>query len=163
MTIHMVVIGYVIVARMGELLLAHRHTRRLRARGGFEVGRGHYPLIVVLHLAWLACLAILIPTDTPPDQYVLAAFAVVQVGRFWVLRSLGERWTTRIIVVPGDPLVQRGPYRWCRHPNYLVVCAEIALLPLAFGAWQIALLFSFLNAVLLAHRIKTEQRALSTA
>ena len=91
---------------------------------------------------------------------LLGLFALVEVARVWVLRTLGPRWTTRIIVVPGEQLVARGPYRFVSHPNYLVVVAEIALLPLVFGLWQVALLFSLLNAAVLAVRIRAENPAL---
>src|SRR5262249_24074026 len=92
---------------------------------------------------------------------LLAAFAILQGLRLWVLLSLGRYWTTRIITVPGAPLVRRGPYRFLRHPNYLVVAAEIAMLPLAFGAWVVAVVFSALNAALLAWRIALEDQALA--
>jgi len=160
LSVHGLVVGYVIVARLAELLLANRNTRGLLANGGYEVGRRHYPLIVATHLAWILALVFMVPTDTPPHIPILAAFILVQGFRYWVISSLGRRWTTRIIVVPGEALVKRGPYRWFRHPNYMVVCAEIALLPLVFGAWQIALGFSALNAAILTHRIRIEEREL---
>lgn len=160
MTWHVFAVGYVILARLIELTLANRNTRRLLARGGTEVGAGHYPLMVAVHVCWIAALALLVPSDVEPNAFLLAAFAVVQVLRIWVIASLGERWTTRIIVLPGAPLVRRGPYRWLRHPNYVVVVLEIALLPLAFGAWDIAVVFSILNAGLLCWRIRIEEQAL---
>ncbi|MBK8908737.1 MAG: hypothetical protein IPM60_12785 [Rhodospirillales bacterium] len=159
-TAHALLVTYVIVARLVELAVARRNTRRLLARGGVEAGRAHYPAIVVLHAGWLAVVAFLIPTHAPPAPVPLILFLIVQGLRYWVIVSLGERWTTRIIVVPGAPLVTKGPYRWLRHPNYVVVAAEIALLPLVFGAWEIALVFSLLNGVVLWRRIRTEERAL---
>ncbi len=159
-TAHVLLVGYVILARLAELLVARRNTRRLLADGGHEVGRRHYPLIVATHAAWILALAFLVPTETPPAPYFLVPFMLVQVIRYWVIGSLGARWTTRIIVVPGAPLVKLGPYRWLRHPNYWVVAAEIALLPLVFGAWEIALGFSAVNAVLLHHRVRIEERGL---
>ncbi len=159
-TAHVLLVGYVVLARLAELLLARRNTRRLLAGGGHEVGRRHYPLIVATHAAWILALAFLVPTEMPPVPYFLVPFMLVQVIRYWVIGSLGARWTTRIIVVPGAPLVKHGPYRWLRHPNYWVVAAEIALLPLVFGAWEIALGFSAVNAVLLHHRVRVEERAL---
>lgn len=160
MTAHVLLVGYVILARFAELLVARRNTRRLLARGGHEVGRRHYPLVVATHTAWILALALLVPTETPPAPHFLVPFMLVQVFRYWVIGSLGARWTTRIIVVPGAALVKHGPYRWLRHPNYLVVAAEIALLPLVFGAWEIAFGFSAVNAVILLHRVRIEEREL---
>jgi methyltransferase len=155
------VIALVALLRLIELVHARRNTARLMAQGGVEHGRGHYPLIVALHAGWLAALAVLVPADTPVQWPWLALFALLQAARVWVIASLGPYWTTRVITLPGAPLVRRGPYRFLRHPNYAVVAAEIAVLPLAFGAWQIALAFSVLNAVVLTHRIRVEQAALA--
>lgn len=149
----------VTLQRLMELVLARRNTRILVAHGGIEIGAGHYPLIVALHTAWLAGLWAL-AWNRPIDLALLGVFAGLQALRLWVLASLGERWTTRIIVVPGLPLVRKGPYRFLRHPNYLIVAAEILILPLAFGLTAYAVLFSALNAVVLAVRIRTENRAL---
>lgn len=151
----------VALQRVGELALARRNTARLLARGGYEVGAGHYPLIVVLHVAWLGAVFVAVPGNAMPNWSLLTAFLALQLARIWVIVSLGEYWTTRVIAVPSAPLVRRGLYRWFRHPNYLIVAAEIAVLPLAFGAWRTALAFSLLNAVLLAWRIRVEERALA--
>ena len=97
---------------------------------------------------------------TTVNWWWLAIFVLLQIGRIWILASLGEYWTTRIITVPDAPLINSGPYRWLRHPNYLAVVAEIGMLPLVFSAYTIALVFSILNALLLAHRIKVENGAL---
>ena len=144
---------------MGELWLSKRNTKRLLDQGAREHAPGHYPLIVALHVAWLAALWWLAPLQ-PIIPLWLALFVLVEVGRIWVLTSLGERWTTRIIVLPDAPLVRRGPYRVIDHPNYLVVVAEILVLPLVFGLWRTALVFSVLNAAVLAIRIREENRAL---
>ncbi len=154
------VIGLVAVQRVGELVLARRNTRRLLAEGGHEVGREHYPLIVLLHTAWLIALLVAVPPTTPPDAWWLSFFLLLQVARVAVIASLGPRWTTRVIVMPGRALVRRGPYRWLRHPNYAVVAAEIVALPLAFGALWVALAFGLANAALLGWRIRVEDRAL---
>ena len=151
----------VTLARLGELLYARHNTRRLLAEGAREHGAGHYPLIVLLHASWLASLAVFVPADAPVVPALLALFLLVQILRVWVLASLGRFWTTRIITLPGAPLVRRGPYRFLRHPNYLVVVLEIALLPLSFGAWQIALIFSLLNGAMLFWRIREENLALA--
>jgi methyltransferase len=157
--LNVVILALVTLERVAELWLSKRNTTRLLAQGAREHAPGHYPLIVALHVLWLAALWWQTPLR-PIVPFWLALFFIIELGRLWVLASLGERWTTRIIVLPGTPLVRRGPYRFLSHPNYLVVIAEIAVLPLAFGLWQTALVFSILNAALLAIRISEENRAL---
>ena len=152
-------LAFVTFQRLVELPIARANTRRLLAAGGHEVGAGHYPLIVALHASWLITLWWLAP-DRPILIPFLILFALIEAGRIWVLRTLGQRWTTRIIVVPGETLVAGGPYRFAKHPNYLVVIGEIAVLPLVFGLWQVALIFSLLNAAVLTIRIRAENRAL---
>ena len=115
----------------------------------------------MLHGAWLVAVFALVPPEAPVSWPLLALYGLLQVGRAWVLVTLGRYWTTRVITVPGAPLVRRGPYRLMRHPNYLVLAGEIAVLPLAFGAWEIALVFSLANAALLAWRIRVEDAALA--
>ena len=159
MTLNIVILALVTLQRLGELWLSNRNTRRLLARGARESGAAHYPLIVAVHVLWLATLWWLAPTR-PIDGFWLAMFVLLELARIWVVASLGARWTTRIIMLPGEPLVRRGPYRFVNHPNYLVVVGEIAVLPLVFGLWQVALLFSLLNAAILAVRIREENRAL---
>jgi methyltransferase len=154
-------LGLVIAQRLGELVIANRNTKRLLERGGREIGAGHYPLFIVLHAAWLASLAIFVPFDRRPNVELIGFYLLLQLGRIWVISSLGPYWTTRIITLDDAPTIRRGPYRFLRHPNYLVVAAEIAVLPLAFGAWRLALAFSVLNALLLAYRIRVEERALA--
>lgn len=157
-----VVLALVALQRVVELFYSARNTRRLLANGGVETGTVQYPFIVALHAAWLASMAVLIPADTPPNWWLLGAYAALQPVRVWTIATLGPYWTTRIISVPGRPLVLSGPYRFLRHPNYVVVCAEIALLPLAFGAVEIAIVFSILNASLLSWRIRVEERTLAS-
>jgi len=147
--------------RLGELVYARRNEARLRDRGAVESGAGHYPLFILLHGAWLLAVFLLIPADRVPSWPLLAVFLLLQAARVWVVATLGPYWTTRVLSLPGAPLVRRGPYRWVRHPNYLIVAAEIAVLPLAFGAWWIAIAFSLANALLLYHRIGVEERALA--
>ncbi len=146
--------------RLVELWLANRNTRRLLAEGAVEVGGGHYPLFVLLHATWLAAIAMATPAETIPNGWLLAAYAVLQLGRLWVIATLGRFWTTRIITLPSAPLVRRGPYRFVRHPNYWVASLEIAVLPLAFGQVWIALVWSLANALLVGWRIRVEDRAL---
>jgi methyltransferase len=151
----------VAIQRLGELVIAERNTRTLRARGAVEVGAGHYWLIVALHLSWLVAIAVCLPPRPEANLGLLGLFALLQAARVWVLTSLGPFWTTRIITLPGAPLVRRGPYRFLRHPNYLVVIGEIACLPLAFGEVRVALIFSLLNAAVLGWRIRVEEAALA--
>ena len=155
------VLVLVALARVAELVHARRNTRRLLAEGAVEIGRAHYPLIVGLHLAWFIALLVVIPADAPPRWPWLALFLLLQVARLWVLATLGRYWTTRIIHLPTAPLVRRGPYRFLRHPNYLIVELEIMILPLAFGAWLLAIVFGIANAAVLAWRIRIEETALA--
>ena len=155
------ILAFVTLQRLLEMQLAESHSRKLLADGAVEHGRDHYPLIVAVHAAWLAALWWWAP-GRPINIPFLVLFALLQAGRIWVIRSLGERWTTRIIVKTGAPLIRRGPYRFVDHPNYLVVIGEIAVLPLVFGLWQIALIFSALNAIVLTVRIRAENRALAS-
>lgn len=152
-------LAFVTLQRLVELPIARTNMRRLLAAGGHEVAPGHYPLIVAVHAAWLAYLWWLAPGQ-PIHLPFLAFFLLLELGRVWVLRTLGPRWTTRIIVMPGEQLVAHGPYRFVSHPNYLVVIGEIAVLPLVFGLWQVALVFSLLNGLVLAIRVQAENKAL---
>lgn len=154
-----IILGLVTLQRLGELVLARRNTRRLMARGAIEVSAGHYPVMVALHAAWLAGLWWLAPGHAL-EAVPLVAYCVLQAIRAWVMLSLGPRWTTRIIRLPGAPLVRRGPYRFLSHPNYVVVVGEIATLPLVFGLTWYAAVFSILNALMLTVRIRAEGAAL---
>lgn len=151
-------IAFLVVQRLAELAIARRNTRRLLARGAVEHGARHYPLIVALHAGWLVCIAVF-GWGGPVHPLFLALFVVFQVLRVWILATLGRRWTTRIIVT-GEPLVRRGPFRWLRHPNYTLVVAEIAVAPLVLGLTWVAVLFSVLNAAVLWIRIRAENAAL---
>ena len=157
-----VILGLVTAQRLSELIVARRNTRRLLAGGGIERGAGHYPLMVVLHAAWLLGLWVL-AWDRPVNLAWVAVYALLEVLRAWVLASIGRRWTTRIIVMPGEALVSKGPYRFIPHPNYAVVVGEIAVLPLVFGLPAYAAVFTALNAALLWVRIRTETAALAEA
>lgn len=147
--------------RLGELAWAGRNTARLRRRGAIEADSGGHPFFVALHAGWLGSLALFVPGAAPVCWPLLGAFALLQAGRLWVILSLGPYWTTRILSLPGASLVRAGPYRWVRHPNYLIVTAELAVLPLAFGAVAIAVTFSALNLALITRRIAIEDRILA--
>lgn len=154
--------------RGAELVVARRNARWSLARGGTETGRGHYPAMVALHTALLAaCLVEVELTDRPflpPLGWTMVVVVLAaQALRWWCVRTLGPRWNTRVIVVPGLPLVDGGPYRWLRHPNYVAVAAEGVALPLVHGAWVTALVFTLLNAALMVVRIRCENGALAPA
>lgn len=155
-----VLLGYLTVQRLVELWWAKHNEARLLAAGGIEYGRSHFPLMVLLHAAWLVGLWVF-AINRPFVPIFVVAFAFLQAARFWVLATLGRRWTVRIVVVSGERLRQDGPYRWLRHPNYLVVAGEIAVVPLALGLPVYALVFSVLNAAMLALRIVAENAALA--
>ncbi len=155
-------IGFLIVQRLAELGFAQWNTLRLRAQGGVEFGAAHYPLMVALHAFWLLGLWML-GHDRSVDPFWLTLFILLQVARVWVIATLGRRWTTRVIVLPGAAPIARGLYRWLRHPNYLIVVAEIAAVPLALGLPLFALAFSLANAALIAYRIRVENQALAWA
>ena len=159
MTAAEIILALVTAQRGGELLLSHAHTRALMARGAVEIAPGHYPLMVVVHTAWLISLWAF-GHDQPVNIIALVAYLALQGLRVWVMATLGARWTTRIIVLPNAPLVTSGPYRYLRHPNYAVVIGEIAILPLTLGLPWIAAIFTGLNAIVLFIRIRAENQAL---
>jgi len=154
-------LGLVLLQRVIELVWARRNTARLRRLGGVEADAEGYPYLVLLHAGWLVSLALFLPAATPPIWPLLGLFALLQLGRLWVISSLGHYWTTRILTLPDAPLVQTGPFRWFRHPNYLLVIAEIAVLPLAFGAIAIAASFSAVNLMLIVRRVRIEESVLA--
>lgn len=158
-------VSFVALQRLFELVIARGNERKARARGAVERGRGHYTFIVALHVLWLVSTlveALLRGPDFPTYWPVpLALFLLVQLLRYWAIASLGENWNTRILVVSGAKPVRRGPYRYLRHPNYVVVVVEILVFPLIFGAWITALVFTVLNAAVLSVRIREENRALA--
>ena len=156
-----IAVTLVAAQRLAELAWSQRNLRALRRSGAVERGRGHYLVIVALHVSWLAALILWVPPGTRPEPALIALYVALQLVRLWAIVSLGRYWTTRVVTVPGAPLVRSGPYRWLRHPIYAVVVAEIALLPLAFGAWRIALAFTLANLALLARRVRVEERAIA--
>jgi methyltransferase len=152
--------------RLHELRRARKNAARALARGGVERGSGHYPAMVALHTLFLPSCAI--ESYFRPFRIAVAAPALVgalaaQALRYWAISTLGDRWNTRIIVIPGEPLVTRGPYRYLRHPNYVAVALELACVPLVHGGWVTALAFSAANALVLRTRIRAEEAALAEA
>jgi len=155
------ILAAVLLERLVELWIAKRNTTRLLAEGAEEHGVEHYPFLIMLHGAWLASLVYFTPPGTPVSYAWLAVYLLLQGGRIWVMTSLGRFWTTRIISSAEAPLIRGGPYRYMRHPNYLIVAGEIAVLPMVFGLWQIAVVFSLLNVLVMRERIRTENEALA--
>jgi methyltransferase len=159
MTSASVILLLVTLQRLSELVIAHRNTASLKARGAIEHGANHYPVMVLLHASWLAGLWWL-GWSEQVIWPLMALYILLQGFRLWILLSIGRRWTTRILSVPGEILVARGPYRFVRHPNYLLVLLEVPLLPLALGLSWFALLYGLLNIAMLAWRISVEEEAL---
>lgn len=158
----------VALERLAELMVAKRNARWAFRRGGRESGLGHYPVMVALHTALLAgCLVEVWVSDRPFVPLLGWSMLVLALGsqglRWWCIATLGRQWNTRVIVVPGLPLITGGPYRWFRHPNYVAVVVEGFALPLVHSAWLTALVFTVANAALLTVRIRTENRALAGA
>jgi methyltransferase len=160
--IPLAIVGLMIAERIAELFISERNRKALVARGGFEAGASHYPLMVGMHVLWIGAVTAWVVFAPSQINVALAViYALVQVLRIWVMTTLGRYWTTRIITVPDAPLVARGPYRFLRHPNYVVVVIELAIMPLMFGAWHIAAAFTILNAIVLWIRISAENSALA--
>jgi methyltransferase len=153
---------FVTLQRFVEFIWDWQNTRRLRAAGGIEFGGLHYPAMILVHAGWLAGLWML-GNNQPVVPAYLIAFLMLQIGRYWVLATLGRRWTTRVIVLPGAPLVESGPYRLMRHPNYVIVAGEVALVPLALDMPIYALVFLALYAAAAYLRIQVENSALAWA
>jgi methyltransferase len=161
MWLNITILSLVTLQRLVELYIARRNTKKLIARGGFELGSNHYPFIVLLHTLWLAGLWYLVIFYAPAVSMPwIFAYLVLEAARGWVIAALGSRWTTRIIVVPGETLVGEGPYKYVRHPNYIVVAGEIFILPFAFGFWWYGTIFGLLNIAVLWWRIRAEDEAL---
>lgn len=162
---YLILLAALAAERVGELIRSARNRRDALARGGFEAGSRHYPLMVAFHTLFIiSCAAEVLIFKRPFPGAIgwvaLGGALVAQALRGWVIATLGKRWTTRIIVVPGEPIITAGPYRLTRHPNYLAVGLEIACIPMIHGCWLTALVFSAGNAAMLAVRIRAEERAL---
>ncbi|WP_020544533.1 isoprenylcysteine carboxyl methyltransferase family protein [Nonomuraea coxensis] len=167
MSAYLVLIGLVVMERLAELVVARRNLAWARSRGGVEHGRGHYPWIVAAHVGLLVAAPAEVwlfgrPFVPALGWPMLAVVLLAQALRWWCIATLGRQWNTRVVVVPGLPLVGGGPYRWVRHPNYVAVVAEGVALPLVHTAWLTALVFTAVNAVLLTIRITSEDRALAS-
>jgi methyltransferase len=155
------ILALVVAQRLAELVYAQHNTHALLAKGAAEIGREHYPLFVLLHAAWLITIALALPKPAVIHWIPLCGYIALEISRAWTMLILGPYWTTRIISLADAPLVRRGPYRFVRHPNYIIVIGEIALLPLVFDEVWVAASFSLLNAMLLFWRIREEESALA--
>ena len=154
-------LGVAVFQRLAEVVYAQINTRRLLARGAVEIGRNHYPVMIALHTAWLVTVFVMLPHPPVIHWVPVVLICLLQFVRLWTMHALGPYWTTRIISLPGAPVITRGPYRFMRHPNYAVVVVEIALFPLVFGETEVALIFSILNGAMLYWRIREEDAALA--
>lgn len=161
------VFAWLLAARALELLVSRRNRRRLLARGGREYAPASFRHIALLHGLFIVALAVEAwPWRIPLDGLsvgCLAALLILQAGRWWCMAALGEKWNVRVIVVPGERPLRTGPYRWLRHPNYLLVALEFVLLPLLMRAWITLVVFSLANLLLLRQRIRQEELALAQA
>ncbi|MDW0110202.1 isoprenylcysteine carboxyl methyltransferase family protein [Sporosarcina aquimarina] len=162
-----IVLSVVILQRLAELIIAKNNEKRMLAQGAYEVGARHYPAIVLLHTAFFVSLLLEVvirkPGLSPIWGILLTLFLLTQVLRVWCLASLGKYWNTKIIILPGADVVMKGPYKFIRHPNYFIVAMEILVLPMIFGAYFTAILFTLLNAWMMSVRIPQEERALKDA
>lgn len=161
MTLTWVLLGLVALQRINELFLARRNQHWATKHGGVVVHEPHYWMFFVLHIGWLIATAFFATGPQPWFAQGMVGYGILQALRYWTIASLGKRWNTRIIVFPGQPLVETGPFRWVRHPNYIVVVLELALVPMMLGSWVVAAIATVLNAiVLLGYRLPAEERAL---
>ena len=160
------IIAFVIIQRFVELVIAKRNEKSMLAKGAYEVGASHYKFMILLHASFFICFLVEVVYFKfifTPNYWLLAVFLLLQLFRVWCLASLGMFWNTRIIILPGANVVVKGPYAYIRHPNYLVVCLEIAILPLMFQAYITAIAFTILNIIMLSVRIPIEEKALKEA
>lgn len=163
MSVLWIALAVVAAQRIVTVIYSARNTKKMLAAGGVEVGKAQFPMIALAQFAWLASMAIIIPAHANPNWWILGAAAIVEIFHCRAIASLGPYWSTRVVLVPGARLVRRGPYGILRHPNYAAVLAEIVLLPLAFGRWDIALIFGALYAALILWRVRDEDRLLAPA
>jgi methyltransferase len=152
----------ILVQRGAEEVYSARNTRALLARGAREEGAGYYPVVAVAHLGWIASLFFLIPPDAQPIWPLIVLYVLLQVARYWVIATLGQYWTHRIITVDEAPIVSSGPYRLLKHPNYAITVAETLLLPVAFSALALGLIMTAIWVAVLSYKIRLEDAALAT-
>ena len=155
-------ISFIILLRIGELILAKRNEKWLLRHGAVEYGKQHYPYIVALHVAFLVSLLLEYYTQQAHvySTFLIVVYFVLLAFKTWVILSLGKFWNTKIFHIANMPLVQKGPYKYFKHPNYLVVIAEIAIIPLAFHLYYTAVIFTLLNMAMLFVRVREENKAM---
>lgn len=150
------ILVFILAQRIAELLWSYRNTKKLKNLGAQEFFADHYKWIVLFHFFWFISLAAGLTQSVTIRTFPLVMFISLEFCRLWVFLTLGSRWTTRILRVPGERPVSAGPYKWVRHPNYWVVTGEILIVPMIFGFWEFALLGSIIHALIIVHRIKQE-------
>lgn len=167
MYIFIAILSFVIMQRIIELVIAKRNETVMLSKGAYEVGSEHYPFMIALHVSFFISIIFEVlffkHTLSTLFPFLFVCFLIVQFIRIWCLVSLGLFWNTKIIILPGANVVKKGPYKFLRHPNYIVVCSEILLLPLMFNAFFTAFIFTLLNLSMLSVRIPTEEKALMEA
>ncbi len=156
-----IIILFICIQRLIELLYSNYNTKKLINKGAKEYYKKHYPLFIILHASWLASIIIFISPNSSINYILLSIFILLQFLRIWVLFTLGQYWTTRIIRLKGSKLVTKGLYKWFKHPNYIIVFFELLILPLVFGYWTLALIFTIFNSLLLFYRIHLENKILN--
>lgn len=156
-------ISFVILLRIGELILAKRNEKWLLQNGAIEYGQKHYPFIVALHILFIISLIVEYSVKRPVSYspFLLIVYLLLLIFKVWIILSLGKFWNTKIYHIPNSPLIKEGAYRYFKHPNYMIVTAEIAVIPLAFHLYYAAIAFTILNAIMLTVRIKEENKALN--
>ena len=157
----------IICQRLGELIIAKKNERWLKERGGVENGEEHYKWFILLHISFFLCLLIETMVNYKVDYSInhilMAVFILTQIGRVWCIYSLGRFWNTKIITLPGTNLIKKGPYKYMKHPNYVIVGIELFIIPFMFGAYLTAFIFPILHVLLLRIRIPQEEEALVTS
>lgn len=155
---------FLISQRLIELFIAKRNEKWMKKRGGIEKGEGHYRWFIIIHILFF--ISILAETFIRSNQMIyvnyilLFIFIITQMGRFWCIYSLGRFWNTKVIILPGEPIIKKGPYKYIKHPNYIIVGVELFVIPLLFGAYVTAIIFPILHILLLRMRIPIENKAL---
>jgi methyltransferase len=155
-------ISFVILLRIGELYLSQKNEKWLLQNGAVEYGRKHYPVIVTLHILFFLSLLMEYSLQQAPysNYYLIGIYFLLITFKFRIILSLGKFWNTKIYHIPGAPLIKTGIYKYIKHPNYIVVIAEIAIIPAAFHLYYTAIIFTLLNLIVLRVRIKEENKAL---
>lgn len=167
MTFFYYLLSFLILQRLVELVIALNNERWMKERGGIEVGQAHYKWFIFLHASFFILLLLeyqykLVFSEGIVPFYSLffILFLLAQLGRIWCIYSLGRFWNTKIIVLPKVSLIKKGPYKYVKHPNYIIVFFELLCIPLVFGLYVTAFIFPFLHLVLLAVRVPVEEAAL---